>query len=394
MKLITGVVKDYAWGSTDSIPTLLHTEPTGEPQAEYWLGAHLAGPAVVEGDGTLDSWLADHPEALGASSREHFGDRLPYLLKILAADQPLSLQAHPSREQAEAGFAAENEAGIPLGSHQRTYADDWPKPEMIVALTEMEALCGFRDPRETADLFDRIGPIPGLEQVIGPLTQRSGDAGLAETFLDVLSLDDGRVHLVNEVVAAAVNHVGDEGEVGQFARTAVELDAFHPSSPGILAALLLNRVQLQPGEAIFLPAGNMHAYLRGTGVEIMANSDNVLRGGLTSKRIDVDALVQVVDFTAGPVEVLRAEPESDGLLRFRTPAPEFALWQLDTHADHSVMLPALDSARILLVVAGHAAVATVGETIELVQGKAVFVPAGEQVQVDGNCSAFLAAAGV
>ncbi|MGJ6980735.1 mannose-6-phosphate isomerase, class I [Aestuariimicrobium soli] len=399
MRALTGVVKDYAWGSVEAIPTLLNTEITGEPQAEYWLGAHAAGPSVVEGDGTLDRLVAEHPEVLGERSRERFGDRLPFLLKVLAADQPLSLQAHPSREQAEAGFAAENASGLPVGSPQRTYADDWPKPEMIVALSPMDALCGFRDPRETASLFDGLGPIDGLEQVIGPLTQRAGDAGLAEVFLDVLSLDDDRVHLVNEVVASAVNHVSDDGPLGEFCRTAVELDEHHPSSPGILAALLMNRVRLEPGQAIFLPAGNMHAYLRGTGVEVMANSDNVLRGGLTKKRIDVDALVAVVDFAAAPVDVLAPHPESPGresagVLRFPTSAPEFSLWQIDARGDQSVMLPGVDSARILFVVAGHAALATADETVELVQGKAVFVPAGEMVQLDGNCRAFLAAAGV
>lgn len=400
MRRLSGVVKDYAWGSVDAIPTLLHTEATGAPQAEYWLGAHAAGPSVVEGNGTLDTLVAEHPEVLGERSRELFGDRLPFLLKVLAAEQPLSLQAHPSRAQAEAGFAAENAAGLPVGSPLRTYSDDWPKPEMIVALTEFDALCGFRDPRETAALFDGLGLTGGgLEQVIGPLTQRSGDAGLAEVFLDVLSVDESRSHLVNEVVAAAVNHVGDEGPLGEFARTAIELDEHHPSSPGILAALLMNRIRLEPGQAIVLPAGNMHAYLKGTGVEIMANSDNVLRGGLTKKRIDVDALVQVVDFAAAPVQVLTAQPESPGeashgVSRFATSAPEFSLWQIDATGGQSVMLPGVESARILLLVAGHAAVATSEESVELVQGKAVFVPAGEQVQINGNCQAFLAGAGV
>ncbi len=396
MKLITGVVQPYAWGATDSIPALLGTESTGEPQAEYWLGAHASAPsAVVDEPGvTVRSLVQAEPQVLGSGSRAEFGDVLPYLLKILAAAQPLSLQAHPSRAQAEVGYAAENAAGIAIDDPARTYKDDWPKPEMIVALTPFSALCGFRDPVETADLFRAIGAPDELSSIIGPLTQRSGSAGLAEVFLDVLSLDGPRRELVTEVVAAAVGHQDAPGAVGSFARTAVDLDERYPSDPSILAALLMNRIELEPGEAIFLPAGNMHAYLKGTGVEIMANSDNVLRGGLTAKHIDVDALVQVVEFEAGPVEVLHPVSEGPGVARYLTPAPEFALWRLDLEPTESVLLPGAGRARIILLTDGHVACATSGETIELVKGRSAFVAADEQVRLTGSCVAFVAAAGV
>lgn len=402
MKLIDGVVQPYAWGDVDAIPGLLGTQPTGEPQAEYWLGAHASAPSVIEDadasdDGVpanLRTLVADHPEVLGAGSRAEFGDTLPFLLKVLAAAQPLSLQAHPSRAQAEQGFAAENAAGVPLEASNRTYKDDWPKPEMLVALTDFSALCGFRDPVRTSDLFRAIGAPDAVNSVIGPLTQRHGSAGLEEVFLDVLSVDGARRMLVDEVVAAAVGHQADHGEVGEFARTAVDLDERYPSDPGILAALLMNRIELHPGEAIFLPAGNMHAYLKGTGVEIMANSDNVLRGGLTSKHIDVDALVQVVDFAAAPVEVLHPVPEGSGVSRYLTPAPEFALWRLDLAPDQPAMLPGQGRARILLLTDGHVACATADETIELVKGRSAFIAADEVVRLTGSCTAFVAASGV
>ncbi|WP_203568546.1 mannose-6-phosphate isomerase, class I [Aestuariimicrobium ganziense] len=392
---ITGTIQPYHWGSHDAIPALLGTSATSEPQAEYWLGAHPAAPSpLVEQDGDLAQWLSNTPDALGNRSRDAFGDRLPFLLKLLSAAEPLSLQAHPTREQAEQGHAREEAAGIAVDDPKRIYRDTWPKPEMMVALTRVDALCGFRDPAESTALFEALSLPAEFAAVIGPLVQRGGEAGIAEVFLDALSSSSDRRTWTNELVAAAVRRQDDEGPVGEFARTAVELDAHHPSDPGIIAALLLNRVSLAPGEALFLDAGNLHAYLHGTGVEIMANSDNVLRGALTSKHIDVDELVRVVNFSPSTPSLVEVDQESPGIWRYRTPAPEFALWQLTPDGSSSLFSPAPDLARIAIVLQGHVVASSSSGTVELVQGRSVFLPAGEGVQFDGNGTAFLAAAGV
>ena len=392
MLQLVGEIRSYAWGSTDAIPDILGTPRTGEPQAEYWLGAHESAPAKAGGS-ALDALLASHPDWIGTHSRDRFGDVLPYLMKILAAEQPLSLQAHPSRAQAEEGFTRENAAGIAINDPQRTYKDAWPKPEVIVAISEFEGLCGFADPKRTWELFDQLTASGELMTLVAPLKDRGGAAGLAEVFLEVLSIGADRQHIVTEVVAAAVRHRNAHGPLGRFARTAIELDEFYPGDPSILAALLCNRVSLQPGEALFMPAANMHAYLQGTGIEVMANSDNVLRGGLTPKYIDVEQLVAVVNFAPETPTVIYPVGEAPGLSRYPTPAPEFALWRLDLQPGTTVTLPAVDSARILLVIEGFLATDDT-TTPELHQGEAAFLPAGEHRTVSGNCVAFLAAPGV
>lgn len=389
MQPMSGAIQNYAWGSVSSIPETLGFPETGEPQAEYWLGAHASAPSVVNGE-NLATLIERQPQIVGDASVRQFGTRLPYLLKVLAANRPLSLQVHPSREQAEAGFARENAAGTPLGDPTRTYKDDWPKPELMLALTPFDALCGFRDPQETAELFEAL-EIPEADQMVAPLRLRGGSAGLAEVFLDALGQSDERRDLVNAVAARCVQHVDVDGPFGDFCRTAVMLDEYYPGDSSILGALMMNRFTMQPGEGVFLPAGNLHAYLKGTGIEIMANSDNVLRGGLTPKHIDVDALVSVVDFDAAPVELVRAVEEAPGLLRYPTPAPEFALWQLELAPGIEVPLPASDTGRTLLVIDGTLRDAA---GMELTKGQAAFVEAGERAVVSGEATAFLAAPGV
>ncbi len=389
MHSMTGTIQPYAWGSTTEIARVLGTPETGEPQAEYWLGAHASSPSTVEGQ-PLDERIEADPAVVGESSREQFGERLSYLLKVLAASQPLSLQVHPTREQAAAGFERENQAGIALDDPQRTYRDDWPKPELMVALTPFNALCGFRDVNQTLELFEKLG-IPALDQMVAPLRLRHGSAGLAEVFLDALGSSEERRDLAVEVVARCVGHTEEPGDFGLFCRTAVTLDEFYPGDPSILAALMLNRFTMQPGEGVFLEAGYLHAYLTGTGIEVMANSDNVVRGGLTRKHMDIDELVQVVNFVDGPVDLVHPVDEAPGLQRYPTPAPEFALWRVEPRDGVAVEIPAADSGRVLLVVEGH--VTDQGGT-ELHKGQSAFLDAGEQVVLSGDALAFLAAPGI
>lgn len=392
MKPLTGVIKNYDWGSPTAIPTILRTAVDGNPQAEYWLGSHPSGPALVE-DTTLDQLLRARPELLGPRARGAEAE-LPFLMKLLAADRPLSLQAHPSTEEARAGFDREQAAGIAIDDPTRTFRDRHAKPEVLVALGDFEALAGFRDPRATAELFRGLGtPTQELRSVIGPLEGRSAPEAVAEVFMASLTASSGASQLVDEVVAAAFQHCSAGGELGSFARTAVLLDGVHPGNPGIIAALLLNRVSLHRGQALYIAPGTMHAYLHGLGVEVMASSDNVLRGGLTSKHIDVPGLVRVVDFIPRPAAVIEAEPLDQVLAHYPEPIAEFDLWRVELSPGLDCTLPGTPAARILFLIEGHARCDSPEQCQEIVQGEAVLLAAGEQVTLRGDCLAFLAIAG-
>ncbi len=393
MRRLTGVIQPYAWGSTTVIPDLLGNEPTGEPQAELWLGAHPLAPALLDGE-PLDQVVDSDPEAvLGSASVAAFGPRLPYLVKVIAAEQPLSLQAHPSREQAEAGYAREQAAGVPRDAPYRTYRDGWPKPEVLCALIETEALCGFRDPDATYRLFGALGVDSALA-LVAPLAAGGTPAAvrLESVFARMLRLGEAERVVVDQVVQAAAG-VTPDGELGLFARTARELGEHYPGDPGILAALLMNRVTLQPDEALFLPAGNLHAYLRGAGVEIMASSDNVVRGGLTPKHVDVDELLSVLDFSPTEPVTLGCTEEHPGVWRYRASAPEFALWRLAV-AGRPVPVPSSGSGRVLLVTDGTVTATAGAVELDLVRGQSAFVSAGEDARLTGDGTVFVGAPGV
>jgi mannose-6-phosphate isomerase len=393
MERLAGVVQPYAWGSPTVIPELLGVEPSGEPQAELWFGAHPLAPSIAAGE-PLDKIVDRDPESVvGPASVDAFGPRLPFLLKIIAADRPLSLQAHPTRQQAEAGYAREEAAGVPRDAPHRTYRDGWPKPEVLCALRDTEALCGFRDPTQTHALFDRLG-VARVLPLVAPLSDESLPAveRLSIVFGRLLRLDGSQRPVVNEVMAAAAQ-VSADGELGQFARTATEIGSFYPGDPGVLAALLMNRITLRPNEALYLPAGNLHAYLSGGGVEIMANSDNVLRGGLTPKHIDVAELLRVVDFTPGFGGLVTPVEESPGAWRYPTPAPEFALWRLET-GENPLPLPATGGGRILLVTEGSVILRSESDDLALVRGESALVTATEKASLVGPATVFVGAPGV
>ncbi|HYP46117.1 MAG TPA: mannose-6-phosphate isomerase, class I [Propionibacteriaceae bacterium] len=381
-----GTIQRYAWGTTDFIAELLGREPSGEPQAELWLGAHPSTPSLV-GDRPLTDLIAEDADAVvGSESVAAFGPTLPYLLKVLSAAAPLSLQAHPSRAQAKEGFAAEEAAGIARDAAERTYRDDWPKPEMLCALVETEILCGFRSPAETYALFEQLG-LGSTRHLIEPLRE-GGAAELEQVFGDILRLGEDASSVIGEVAQAAQRADSD------FARTARELAERYPKDPGVLAALLMNRLTLAPADAVYLPAGNLHAYLRGSGIEIMANSDNVLRGGLTSKHVDVEELRKVLDFTPGVPGLVSCVEEQPGLWTYETPAPEFALWRLELTGS-PLRLPATASGRVLLVVDGSVSAHDEEQpALTLQRGQSAFVSAGEQVALEGTGTVFVAGPGV
>jgi mannose-6-phosphate isomerase len=393
MERLVGVVQPYAWGSPTVIPELLGIEPTGQPQAELWFGAHPLAPSMAAGE-PLDKIVDRDPEAVvGTASVDAFGPRLPFLLKIIAADRPLSLQAHPTRQQAEAGYAREEAAGVPRDAPHRTYRDGWPKPEVLVALRETEALCGFRDPIETYALFGRLG-VARVLSLVAPLRDESLPAveRLAVVFGRLLRLGADQRPIVDEVLSAAAK-VSNDSELARFARTASEIGSFYPGDPGVLAALLMNRLTLKPNEALYLPAGNLHAYLSGGGVEIMANSDNVLRGGLTPKHIDVAELLRVVDFTPGFGGLIIPVEESPGVWHYPTPAPEFALWRLEAGED-PLPVPGTGGGRILLATEGSAILNSGHEDLALARGESALVTASEEANLAGPATVFVGAPGV
>ncbi|MFF0203467.1 mannose-6-phosphate isomerase, class I [Streptomyces sp. NPDC005017] len=379
MDRLDNTVRPYAWGSTTAIPGLLGVEPTGEPQAEMWLGAHPGAPSRTA-RGTLAEVVEADPEReLGQAAVAKFGPRLPFLLKILAAGAPLSLQVHPNLAQAEEGYAEEERRGVPVDAPHRNYKDANHKPELICALTEFDGLCGFRDPVETADLIAGLG-VDSLKPYVDLLHAHPEEAALREVLTAILTADPEEMHRTVAEATAACTRLG-----GAYAPYA-DLAHHFPGDPGVIAAMLLNHVRLQPGEALYLGAGIPHAYLDGLGVEIMANSDNVLRCGLTPKHVDVPELLRVVRFEAADAGVLRPEAAPDGEEVYETPIDEFRLSRYvlpPAGAAHDLTRA---TPQILLCTAGTV---SVGEH-ELGPGASVFVPAGEKTDVSGTGTLFRA----
>lgn len=319
---ITNTPRDYAWGSVTAIPELLGRTVTGVPQAELWLGAHagspsvVVNPAMVGGADTLRDWIDAEPEAALGPDRS----ALPFLLKLLAAAAPLSLQAHPTPEQAEEGFAREEAAGVPIDDPSRNYKDPFPKPELVVALSErFEALSGFRP---VADTTAEVEALDGGTGRLGPLLVHLAH-GLEDTVRWLETADPSALAVVQAATDLATA-VPDADRTPN-TQTVVDLADAYPGDPGVVVSLLMHRVTLAAGEAMYLPAGNVHAYLDGLGIELMAPSDNVLRGGLTAKHVDVPELLRVLDFTAYPAPVLTPEHLDAGVDRFAPEGVGFAL---------------------------------------------------------------------
>ena len=354
---ITNTPRDYAWGSTTALPALLGMPVTGLPQAELWLGTHPGSPAQIVGDGSLASRTT-----------------LPFLLKVLAAAAPLSLQAHPTTEQAIEGFARENAAGVPLSSPSRNYKDELHKPELIFALTPFRALCGFRPVSATVADLARLG---GFDAWRDRLAE-----GIRPTFEWLISRGAGVVSLIEALVAASSSASGP-----RFALVG-ELAEAYPGDPGIAISLMLNLTTLSPGEVLFLPAGNIHAYIEGVGVELMAASDNVLRGGLTPKHVDVPELLRVLDFEPGPVPYLGPESVAPGVSAYRPGVPDFEL--LHVTGDASV---SLTSDAIVLCTEGAFTLDGASGSAEVQRGSALYVSAESRLAIAGAGALFVAAAG-
>lgn len=392
VELLRNAVRPYAWGSRTTIPELLgRPVPAPHPEAELWLGAHPGDPSRVIGkDGTERSLLElvdDDPLGqLGAECARDWDGRLPFLMKILAAEEPLSMQAHPSVEQAAAGWAREEAAGIPRDAPNRNYPDPTAKPELVCALTEFHALAGFRDPASTLRLLRAIDT-PGLGKYTELLAAQPDSAGLRALFTTWITLPQAALdELLPEVLDACVLHVKERGPFDTECRTVLELGESHPADAAVLAALLLNRLTLGAGEAIYLPAGNLHLYLHGTAVEILANSDNILRCGLTPKHVDVPELLRVLDFSCGPMPVLPGDRASR-VATYRTGAREFELSRIEWNAgDTDEVTLDRHGPQILLCTAGELAASTAdGQEARLGKGQSMWLAASDpEVRLTAN----------
>ncbi|MBV8180267.1 MAG: mannose-6-phosphate isomerase, class I [Mycobacterium sp.] len=388
MQLLRGAIRTYAWGSRTAIAEFTgRPVPAAHPEAELWFGANPGDPAWLEGpDGetSLLQALVDDPEGqLGPVIRARFGDVLPFLVKVLAADEPLSLQAHPSAEQAAEGYRREEKLGIPLTSPVRNYRDTNHKPELLVALQPFDALAGFRPAAQTVELLRALA-VSDLDPYIDLLNDQSDADGLRALFTTWITAPQPDIDvLVAAVLDGAIQYVSSGAtEFAAEAKTVLELGERYPGDAGVLAALLLNRITLNPGEGIFLSAGNLHAYLRGVGLEVMANSDNVLRGGLTPKHVDVPELLRVLNFNPTTVAQLRAPTHRDGLgLIYDTPTDEFAASLLTLGNDqlgHEVDAPSRhDGPQILLCTEGCTTVSGKSGSLKLTRGAAAWVAADD-----------------
>ncbi|MFD3448520.1 mannose-6-phosphate isomerase, class I [Microbacteriaceae bacterium 4G12] len=411
---ITNTPRDYAWGSSSAIAELLGTEPSGGPEAELWLGAHagspsrILDPSSVGGARTLADWIAADPAtALGPVAngfREGDGPYLPFLLKVLAAASPLSLQAHPTIERARSGFAREDEEGVPGDAPHRNYKDELHKPELIYALSDrFDALCGFRDVDEVRAVVTALAESderPGdgrrdlFDRILAELAPgEDAGTGLRAVFEWLSAGGDDVSALVERVVRAAK----DVARGGRFERelaVVARLAETYPGDPGIVTSLLLNSVSLRRGEALYLPAGNIHAYLEGLGVELMAASDNVLRGGLTPKHVDVAELLEVLEFTPLPVPYLAPESPAPGVEVFRPDVPDFLLVRVSLDgatgaADVDIAGPA-----IAICTSGEVSMTGESSASSLARGESAYVTPDEgRLALSGQGEVFLATVG-
>lgn len=415
--------RDYAWGSTSAIAGFRGVEPSGGPEAELWLGAHAGSPTRILGAASVDgpdlpdrpdlpdqpdlvAWIAADPETALGPELAAQGARLPFLLKLLAAAEPLSLQAHPTPEQARAGFAREEAEGVPVTAYDRNYRDEFHKPELIVAASEtFEALSGFRPLDEVAGVLQVLRDADAASDVAEPgaldlLAARLGGADPLRDTVEWL-LRDGRggdtgeaAWVTERVTQLAASDVARRSSYAPSFETVGALAEVYPGDPGVVISLLLNRVTLRRGEALFLAAGNIHAYLAGLGIELMAASDNVLRGGLTPKHIDVTELLDVLDFT--PIAPPRLAPiaVSAGVVAFRPDVPDFVLYRAEPGTDAANVR--LDGPAIVLVEGAGVELrgATDDRAVAVARGESVYVtPDERELEVTGPGIAWVATTG-
>lgn len=377
IRLLQNTVQEYAWGSHTAIAELTGAPtPSERPQAEMWMGAHPRGPSLVlEGQKKvpLTEVIRRDPDAvLGPRVVKDFGPSLPFLFKVLAAEKPLSIQAHPDADQARKGYARENEQGIDPMAPERNYRDPNHKPELICALTAFWAVNGFRPAEQMDERLARLDVAPG-HLLRTALTR--GSHGIRRLFETLMTMEDAsRAPFIDQLVRRACTVADEDPAFSWMARLADR----YAGDPGVLCPVLLNLVRLEPGQAMYLPARRLHAYLDGTGIEIMANSDNVLRGGLTPKHVDVDELLGVLSFEPTDPGVMQARRVDETTCTYATDAREFELSEITVDRGRTHRSGAHGGVQILLCTRGRALVRCIQKGIEEIsihQGQCMLVEA-------------------
>ena len=395
ISLMRNTVQEYAWGSYTAIPELLgNVSPAKVPQAELWMGAHPKAPSMVKCGGDWKSLLEliekNPQDILGEKVAEKFDNSLPYLFKVLAAAKPLSIQAHPSRYQAKQGFERENRQGIPIDAYNRNYKDDNHKPECICALTLFWALNGFRKISGMLALMEKICP-KGLRKELDNLREQPNSTGLKNIFQSMMTMNRKRQ---KQIIADAVSNAQKFTDDDPAYKWMVDLYKEYPVDIGVFSPILLNLICLGPGQAMFLPAGEPHAYLDGVGIELMANSDNVLRGGLTPKYIDVPELLNVLNFEERELNILQTKEINECECVYASYADEFVLSIISVREDIIYNSSSDRSIEILLCTDGKATIADLGKNDKVVidRGKSIVIPAAvKKYSIQGNAIFYKAA---
>ena len=393
---LKNTIQQYEWGSSTAIAELMGKPgPAQNPQAELWMGTHPKAPSLVNLNGrwlSLKTLIDENPSGiLGKTVAARFDKNLPYLFKVLAAARPLSIQAHPNLAQAREGFKRENNIGIPLEAPHRNYKDNNHKPEIICALTPFWALNGFRKIEEIVSNMHRCCR-DEMAAEINKLKNNPTSAGLQEFFEALMMMEpDRKNRVIQEVLRSAHQQRSAEDQTLQWV---LLLYQEYPADIGVLSPLYLNLVQLSPGEAMFLPAGQLHAYLEGLGMELMANSDNVLRGGLTPKHVDVPELLKTLKFEGKELDILFPEEIRSGELAYTTPAAEFVLSVISVKEEMPFSSLTDRSVEILFCTDGDVVISDPGanEALSLERGASAMIPAGlEKYSIEGNGTLYRAA---
>ena len=392
---LNGRLQHYVWGGERYISHLLHIDKTESHYAEYWLGAHPSAPSQildVQEEISLGDFLYQNPTALGQQSRQLFGDNLPYLLKILDVANPLSIQLHPTKEQAEIGFAQENAAGIPLNDPKRTYKDDNHKPEMMIALSDFWLLHGFKT---KAQILDTLRQRPSLAELATKLVSQN----LADFYADIMLAKQEQLAQWLLPIIEGQQKAYEQNQLAMQDPDYWVLYTLHAMKisrdkldAGLMSFYLFNIVNLQVGEGIFQAAGVPHAYLRGQNIELMACSDNVIRGGLTPKHVDIEQLLKIIDCSEIVPQIIAPAPKNQ-VYTYPTPIADFALSNMP-YAKNTEISDRTLNGSILLVMAGEISLEVAQQKLTLKQGQAAFIEADTDYRVHGIQEGYAVLAGL
>ncbi|MEM6966301.1 MAG: mannose-6-phosphate isomerase, class I [Bacteroidota bacterium] len=401
---LKGAVQNYAWGGKSFIPDLMDIENTdGQPFAEVWLGAHQRGPAQLYTNGHLEAlndWLKKNPEALGEKVIEKFGKNLPYLFKVLDVNKMLSIQSHPTKKAAEMGFARENQAGIPLAAKHRNYKDDNHKPEVMVAMTDFWLLHGFKSEKDIEAALAAVPEFEALFEYYQRILTKEVENKIFHLYKNLMEMPQKRVDEILKPLADRLRPLFEKNKLSKHQADYWAALAFRDSmladghfDRGVFSIYIFNLVHLKVGEGIFQDAGIPHAYLEGVNMELMANSDNVFRGGLTVKHVDVQELLEHVVFEPVVPKILTGKTIARGIKVFETPAPDFELSRIylkDFEAYHCNLV---ETPETLIVMKGEVRVSNEGEELRLGRGDSFFAPSGARYSLlsDGGTVVFKAA---